>query len=611
MPKDDTRSLINAGPIDSLNRLDVATSKFQKGKRRGSIIYSARDNIFEFPVFVSNSVSLEYATAINSLLEQQYASFLQMAISQNPYVEAEKVRQGLQFADYKTDTAKYLEYMELDFAREACHNVIQEGNYRFEFDLMSVEDSVARVINEAMEYEPLSEFDHFFQEAIHNTPRGTPDIDYYSPRTVTRNHDETDPQGNTIHVTNSRTYQSPDQIDAASRAEDTANADLYGIPAQVPQGGIPMDSNERNRIGYLQNIQNQRAVNARNAQIANSPYYNATNALQSGLKPLETLGNAADKGVSVAYNIASFKDRRAIDRGRVTQTELQNQELQKKNQELEKKLGYMDTEKQLDIAKSRQAIASAKVAGPITYMDETKAQKLNTMKPLIFNVQLIVMNKDDTVNPINYQVGVKCRCHMIDSTVLPDVAKYPLKEMDKVARKVKWKAGELKFMKDLVFHIDEKKQTAVDSKDPRRKWYRRLYELAHIQGDAPASSVLQGNSLFKTFIRDKLSDKRQTSRKLSNGFIPNVSLVISQNDVDNVKNQTKIDLLDGSTAKKFCGELFLMNLVVIDIDAEAIKIIQPENHSNFEVMSFASLNKQIATLDTAGTKTRDMFKLLG
>jgi hypothetical protein len=95
------------------------------------------------------------------------------------------------------------------------------------------------------------------------------------------------------------------------------------------------------------------------------------------------------------------------------------------------------------------------------------------------------------------------------------------------------------------------------------------------------------------------------------GFIPNAAIVMSQADVNNIKQQTEIDLLKGSSAKKFCGELFLMNLVVIDTDAGSIKIMQPDEANDYSVHSLASVNKQLATLDTAGTKTRDMFKLLG
>ena len=86
---------------------------------------------------------------------------------------------------------------------------------------------------------------------------------------------------------------------------------------------------------------------------------------------------------------------------------------------------------------------------------------------------------------------------------------------------------------------------------------------------------------------------------------------MSKDDVDNIKAKTKIDLLKGSTAKKFCGELFLMSLIIIDADAESVKIMLPDINNDFDVHSIASINKQLATLDTAGTKTRDIFKMLG
>ena len=134
-------------------------------------------------------------------------------------------------------------------------------------------------------------------------------------------------------------------------------------------------------------------------------------------------------------------------------------------------------------------------------LDETKIKKLNTMKPLMMNVNFHVMDDKGTISePVNYVVAVKTYNRIIDADTLPEVAEYPLKEMNKIARKAKWRAGELKFFRDLVFRIKEKKQTAVDSKDPNRKWYRRLYELAHMEGDAPAAAVVQGKSIFKTFI---------------------------------------------------------------------------------------------------------------
>lgn len=87
-------------------------------------------------------------------------------------------------------------------------------------------------------------------------------------------------------------------------------------------------------------------------------------------------------------------------------------------------------------------------------------------------------------------------------------------------------------------------------------------------------------------------------------------MIITKADVDNIKQQTNIDLLKGSTATRFCQELFLMCLVVVDFDAESIKMLLPDLHNDFEIHSIASVNKQLAALDTTGTKAREAFKLL-
>jgi len=180
-----------------------------------------------------------------------------------------------------------------------------------------------------------------------------------------------------------------------------------------------------------------------------------------------------------------------------------------------------------------------------------------------------------------------------------------LKEMNKIARKAKWRAGELKFFRDIVFKVKQKKQTAVDSRDPKRKWYRRLYELAHMTGDAPTKAAIKGKNITWSVVKSQIEDD------FDFGVIPNSTLVISSNDVVNVKAKTGIDLLNGSTATKLCKELFLIAMVVIDTDAESIKILLPDNHDDYEVHSLASVNKQLAELSTAGSKTRDIFKLLG
>ena len=534
------------GIKDGVNALDKSTSKFRKGaKGAKSVIKAAKGNIFEFPVFVSSSVPLDYATATTSLLEQVYASFLQMAISANPVISAKSAANGTQFAHLKSDTNKYLECVDTSYQADAAFNHIglgytMNGDKKFiEFSLINIDDGEARVINEQCDYQPLSEFDHFFSEA-----------------------------------SNPKDYPEAMKELAKERRRNEALAGKVG---------------DMTKLKY-----------------ANSDLEKKAGASAKKLEDLEKKYEELEKKYEKATDdAAKAKDTRDQERAK-REAESHKKEMEKVQLEidkLKKDSENYDLEKKLsrgvDINKGR-------VSAP-QLMDETKIQKLNTMKPLMMTVDLNVEGKDGRiVQGVEYIVGVKAYNRLVDAATLPEVVEYPLKEMNKITRKAKWRAGELKFFKDILFKIPQKKQTAIDSRDPKRKWYRRLYELAHIKGDAPAKAIINGDSVVKAFFKDKLGKYGDTK-----GVIPNAALVISKADVDIIKRETKIDMLKGSSAAKFCKELFMIAIVVIDNDAESIKILMPDLHNDYEVHSLGSVNKQLSLLDTSGTKTRDMFKLLG
>ena len=527
------------GIKDGVNALDKSTSKFRKGmKGAKSVVSAAKGNIFEFPVFVSSSVPLDYATATTSLLEQVYASYLQMAISANPVISAKSAANGTQFAHLKSDTNKYLECVDTSYQADACHNRIglgytMNGDEKFvEFSLINIDDGEARVINEQCDYQPLSEFDHFFTEA-----------------------------------SNPKDY--PEAMKELAK-ERRRNEALAG------------KASEATKLRYKNSaLEKDAAENAKKIE-----------SLEKKYSDLEEKYNKATD------DAAKAKDTREQEKAE-REAESHKKEMEKIQLEIDKLRDNADISRNVDINKGR-------VSAP-QFMDETKIQKLNTMKPLMMTVDLNVEGKDGRiVQGVEYIVGVKTHNRLVDASTLPEVVEYPLKEMNKITRKAKWRAGELKFFKDILFKIPQKKQTAIDSRDPKRKWYRRLYELAHIKGDAPAKAIINGDSVVKAFFKDKLGKYGDT-----NGVIPNAALVISKADVDIIKRETKIDMLKGSAASKFCKELFMIAIVVIDNDAESIKILMPDLHSDYEVHSLGSVNKQLSLLDTSGTKTRDMFKLLG
>lgn len=537
MPTDRNASTKNR-IFSNLGKIDKASSMYQHGKR-GSLIASAKQNVFEFPVFISSSVQLDYATATTSLLEQVYASYLQMAISINPVVDSSMVRNGIQFSDFKSDTNRYLEYTDMSYAHDAVHNEFCiEGNMMLEFDMLSIEDADAKVINEYVNHQPLSEFDHFFQEGKYDQLKQYTNDPNTVERTVTRRW-------------NDKTQQWEDSVISTSRYDSKHSKEMEDEEYKKIQ-------KENTRLQQqIDNYQQEIDKNEKDIQVKQAQLLDYEDKHQKYLNDLE-LSKRKEAREDAA-------EKRA-----------------------EKKLAF-DT-----------------ATAPPAMIDETKIKKLNTMKPLMMNVQLSVMDDNGSISrPINYVIGVKTYNRIVDADILPEVAKYPIDEMDKITRKAKWRAGELKFFKDILFRVKQKKQTAIDSRDPKRKWYRRLYELAHMKGDAPSAAVAKGKSVAMSALRSQIDASFNT------GVIPNATIIMTQADVMNIKSQTNIDLLKGSTAKKFCEELFLMGLIVLDTDSESIKMMLPDLNQEFEIHSIASVNRQLAELDTAGTKTRDMFKMLG
>lgn len=598
-----------------------SAKKFLKGhKGNKSIIGMASKNVYEFPVFVSDSVQLDFAEATCSLLEQLYASQLEVAISMNPIISHKDAEDGRFLSKYMTNTSKYLEYTDISFAHDACHNELTsiDGSMVFEFDVLSIEDDEAEIINEYVSYGELGEFDHFFAEAK------TPDL----PEIITWDQwqkiynpdgdDKKDAQARENYakyrqvadaVLNEKVEHNQQNEDRRRRYEDNAENRAQAQNARAEAQERRAEAQERRNEAQERRdeAKEERDILMHRRQLADLGVKIRNGAIEGNkvMRELDKLNrDLADINGAPSY-VGDVGNKRVKNQADATKAQLDvadiedssySKEVYNRRRKLSAEAAMKETEKNWQLHRyqmEKNKDARERMARAPELMDETKIRKLNTMKPYLMKVQLRVKNPDGDVTeyPIEFLCGVKVNCRLIKSSTLPDVAKFPIKEMNELTRKIKYKAGELKFFKDLVFNIKEKKQTAIDSKNPERKWYRRLYQLAHMKGDSFVAKQISGNS--------------------RTGLIPNATLIISENDVEMVKSETEIDLLKGSTAAKFCKELFMMALIVVDQDRESLKMMIPDTHNEYVVYSLAAVQKQLAELSTAGTKTRDLFKLLG
>ena len=478
-------------------------SKLKAGKNK-SIVQNAKRNIFEFPVFVASSVPLTYATATATLLEQMYASFVQMTLSQTPVVDAKDIARGEKSGSdpfrylRSADINDFLESYELEFQKDSVHNIIineQVGN-TYELELVSYNDNTAEAILEAVEHMNVDPYAHFFQEA--------------------------------------------DDPDAEAKKQAA----------------------------------------------------------------LEKAREAAKKAVDDAKNEAEHEE----DRERLANTE---QRAQNQDRRGRYKAVY-DRQKSLDDHLKFQIDMTNSMFGtPPKMLKEGDINKLNTMKPLMMEAHFGAYTKNHrgdigSIEQTSMIIGVRSYCRLVNSEELPEMAKYS-DSKNVLMRHAKYRAGEMKYWSDFRFDIKGKKNDVYENiASPEKKWYKRLYQLAHMRDDAIAPLVAKGGAMHAI---NRIS-------KASNGMIPNCSLVISQADVDYIKavtsqdGRTGINLLNPSTAKKLCSDMFLICLVVIDPDRESVKMFIPDLNSDWEVQSIDAINRQISTMNAAGIKSNEIFKAL-
>jgi hypothetical protein len=600
-------------------------------KNRQSIVGHARQNMFEFPVFCSDNLSLDTTTAAVSLLEQVYGSFLQIAISTNPMISPDAFHKGQQFANFKTDTNRYLEYTAgegMDYTIDACHFKTDSSlmvefakfcdepipdipKYSLEFNMITLEDNRDfGLIQEAMDYVPLSEFPsirkrqeefYMIREWDDEDKDDEESADFRRLQHAARTSLKPADQATGIAAAQAREKMKADAKRDADNAE--ARKAAYELDVQKMHSGREIEiaklqaaaaskKEDRdtataadniltlvdNRRGWLDHVKSRKEGDDEKITLPLGP--GETDQTRSKKEWTKHLGELVDQYSNSKTYFDALKAKGDAE-----------------------KADWGATESIEKIMASRQKRAEDSKVKASEVLKDSDMQKLNTMKPLMLKVEMREeADEQGTKVPHEFIIGVKCRCRLFPGSMMPEVAEYPLKEMNKIARKARWRAGELKFFKDIVFRIKQRKQTAIDSRDSKRKWFRRLYELAHTKGDAVSANIF-------AFKKPDLLQGELPSISETGGVIPNCSMIITKSDVDNVKRTSNIDLLDPKIAAQFCKDLFLIGFIVIDIDRESVKVLLPDMHGDFEVHSMASINKQLATLDTVGTKTKDMLKL--
>jgi hypothetical protein len=233
-----------------------------------------------------------------------------------------------------------------------------------------------------------------------------------------------------------------------------------------------------------------------------------------------------------------------------------------------------------DSKQKQQSSSDSKVRDLTTakaQVDNVEIKKANELTPTNISVELSYTDKDSKqFVKRNIVFGVKCVAHLLESADIEYYLPNSVITRTPIMRAIQWTSGEIKFFKDFLFAIDEIKKTATKASDRNNFWWRKLQTLSKV---ASARPMLFG-------LRKKTSDNPNAH---VHAPIPTATMVITKENVDNIKHRHGVDLLSNpSFISKIMKNFFLMTFIIVDESIETVYFYNDET-KNFSHYSFKSL----------------------
>ena len=191
------------------------------------------------------------------------------------------------------------------------------------------------------------------------------------------------------------------------------------------------------------------------------------------------------------------------------------------------------------------------------FLDEKMMKKINDNQPLIIKGKLKIKKTDDEISEVPILFGIKNIAHPIQSSELVKNVGTTLKisgTSSLLTNLVRWRSGELKLFKDILFKVDEMKFKGTQAGKGNQFWFFKLQDLAN---DAK---------------RRKLVNKPGNLNRVS-------TLVFSREDVDSINREYAFDLRNPRIAQSVLEKFFLFNIMIIDEANEKVYVYDESSRS--------------------------------
>lgn len=199
-------------------------------------------------------------------------------------------------------------------------------------------------------------------------------------------------------------------------------------------------------------------------------------------------------------------------------------------------------------------------------------KKVNDAVPTFTHASIgFIVDETEEVVTRDVLVGIKAYVHRVASLELINDIYNCIINQRKFLKFVKFISGEEKSLTDLLFGFKELRYDALDSKGGAGKW----------------------RSAFKR--RKRLT--KMSIPYLMKEYTPNGTIIMTKNEVDFIKSEYGVDVMDPAHVNMIMENDFLLGFVVVDQTNEVVYVTYDGHGGDFQEYTYAMLERSEQTTD--------------
>lgn len=202
-------------------------------------------------------------------------------------------------------------------------------------------------------------------------------------------------------------------------------------------------------------------------------------------------------------------------------------------------------------------------------LKDNDVKKANELIPTLLHIRVVAVDKDKESGDgryVDFVVGVKAMIHPVSGDDMIENLVDACRNHDGIFKFIRWTTGEISFFKDFLFNMNAYRKDVARQADGSSPWWNRLKHMANL------SRMKAGAFLGKQ-------------------MIPNAAIVVTQEEVDLIKNQYGFDLMNPSFVEKIMKKFFLMTFIVVD-DSIEVAHFKYDGQKSYQTVSYVGLEKE-------------------